>query len=303
MIVCNAAKGVAATACDHRRGAKKRQLQGGVMCPHLSRIWIRPALVALGLLSIYGAVTWAEPPSPAQPARDPALQPAPQQAISYEGSFTDGKITVDLKAVEIAKYTGTVTMGDQKFPLVAADTGQGLQGTFESKGKQFAFTATLTTDKLFFQTGRSQYTLTRVPVQENPLDKPGTPDNPLDQPKTPAPPVKEPAKEPGREPQPPVKEPTPPPTEQPPQLIGVWSGAMKGGGVIIPVTIAFRADGHYVLRTQQGPVQEGKWTATADSLTQMPDDGMAERHPYEIQGNVLTITAATGTMRLSKVGG
>jgi len=79
-------------------------------------------------------------------------------AATFAGSFSDGKVTVELSESGGA-YVGTIALGDTKFPAKASVAGQGLAGTFTSNGSDYAFTATLDGDRLIFVTGGKTYTL------------------------------------------------------------------------------------------------------------------------------------------------
>jgi len=83
---------------------------------------------------------------------------------SFAGSFSDGKVTVELSESGGA-YVGTIAQGDTKFPAKASVAGQGLAGTFTSNGNEYAFTATLDGDRLIFTTGGKTYTLARATAQ------------------------------------------------------------------------------------------------------------------------------------------
>jgi hypothetical protein len=76
----------------------------------------------------------------------------------YAGSFSDGKVTVELSESDGA-YVGTIALGDTRFPAKASVAGQGLAGTFTSNGGEYPFTATLDGDRLIFVTGGKTYTL------------------------------------------------------------------------------------------------------------------------------------------------
>jgi hypothetical protein len=81
------------------------------------------------------------------------------------------------------RYSGTMTLRDRKFPVIAHAEGDRLMGTFQSDGSSFDFVATLDGDVLKLTSGGSDYTMRRgaaAPAAENPLGKPA-PKNPLAQ--------------------------------------------------------------------------------------------------------------------------
>jgi hypothetical protein len=123
-------------------------------------------------------ITLAATPSGAAPvaggaANATAANPAPTPAASaadFAGNYTGDKINIEL-INSAGQITGTITMGQQKFPLTASLDGQTLKGTFESGGNKFEFTATLQGNMLKFNTGGNSYTLQKPAVAPiNPLD-------------------------------------------------------------------------------------------------------------------------------------
>jgi hypothetical protein len=77
------------------------------------------------------------------------------------GTYADGRITVDL-AEHAGSYAGTIRMGDQRFPLTALVSGQGIDGLFTAGGHPYAFTASLDGATLHLTTGSTRYDLRRA---------------------------------------------------------------------------------------------------------------------------------------------
>lgn len=95
-----------------------------------------------------------------------------------EGSFTfrDDKITFTFVSdPRQPQATGSITMGDQKFPVrVTAWNGRDIAGTFQASGADFNFTGKVDGDTLLFTTDGTNYTLKSVgpppaPKKRNPL--------------------------------------------------------------------------------------------------------------------------------------
>ncbi len=61
-----------------------------------------------------------------------------------------------------AKYTGTLAQKDRKFPIVAAAVGNKLNGTFQSEGTRFPFTAVLNSATLSLSSEGTTYTLRKA---------------------------------------------------------------------------------------------------------------------------------------------
>ncbi len=106
-------------------------------------------------------------PTPSAPA-DSAINPLGAAATaSFTGKFSDGKLTLD-GTDSNGDFSGTLQLGDSKFPAKARINGQSLDGTFNAGGTSFPFTATLNGDTVNLTSGGKNYTLTRAaPV--NPL--------------------------------------------------------------------------------------------------------------------------------------
>ncbi len=105
----------------------------------------------------------------------PAPQPQPA-AGSMAGSYSGGKVKMELASNDGISYTGTVQLGDKTFPLTARATATGLAGEFESGGNKFPFEATLAGDRLTFKTGGTSHELKKAAA--NPFEG-GGPVNPF----------------------------------------------------------------------------------------------------------------------------
>jgi hypothetical protein len=89
-------------------------------------------------------------------------------AAPYAGTFSTDRFKLELKSADGQIYVGTITMGDNKFPLTGRAQRDSLTGSFESQGSRFDFIAGQTSEGLTFKTGDSDYTLKRQTA--NPLD-------------------------------------------------------------------------------------------------------------------------------------
>jgi hypothetical protein len=90
-------------------------------------------------------------------------------AQGLAGTYSDGQITLDLQE-QGGQYSGTITMGDQKFPVKARMQGDQLVGSFTSEGHDFDFTATWDGSTMKFTTGSTDYILKKQ-GRKNPLAK------------------------------------------------------------------------------------------------------------------------------------
>lgn len=81
----------------------------------------------------------------------------------FVGTFEGADMTITIQAGGAAgTVNGTIRRGEQSFPLMAKLVPQGIRGTFESDGHDFAFDATLEDGKsLVFNTEGTTYTLAR----------------------------------------------------------------------------------------------------------------------------------------------
>jgi hypothetical protein len=91
-------------------------------------------------------------PALAQPTNPLARDP-------WAGTYAGAELKVTLERKD-GGYTGTIVLGDQRLPLTARLAGATLEGTFESQGHPFAFTATLDGATLVLVTGGATH---RVP--------------------------------------------------------------------------------------------------------------------------------------------
>jgi hypothetical protein len=99
-------------------------------------------------------------------------QDAPPAPGTYEG---DG-LTLTLTAADDGKLTGSVTLGDKKFPVTAAAEGATIRGTFDADGTAYPFVLKADAAGATFDSDGNTYKLKRR--ASNPLAKPKKP-NPL----------------------------------------------------------------------------------------------------------------------------
>jgi|YNPBryantNP2012_1023418.scaffolds.fasta_scaffold15743_1 hypothetical protein len=104
----------------------------------------------------------------------------PVSAADYAGTFKGHGLTVIFAPAQEG-YSGTIQMGDKKFPCTAQETSGQLRGTFNSDGNQFEFKATIAGSMLTLESGGTVYTLERQSVPVNPLARP-EPVSPLAEP-------------------------------------------------------------------------------------------------------------------------
>jgi hypothetical protein len=105
-------------------------------------------------------------------------------AAPHSGIFKDERITLEFAppASRVAgEVTGSIRLGDQTFPFTAKASPQSgvLNGTFESQGDRFGFSASLDGQMLIFTTEGTTYRLKKQST--NPLVRPASP-NPLVEP-------------------------------------------------------------------------------------------------------------------------
>jgi hypothetical protein len=109
---------------------------------------------------------------------------AAAQEASLAGTYRDEQLTVVLtqsaQPGRPASYTGTIQLGDQKFPLKAEVEGNRLKGTFESQGSRYEFNGSAAGRMLVLTTGGTTYRLTKQ--SSNPLARPPAKPNPLARP-------------------------------------------------------------------------------------------------------------------------
>ncbi|MGD0390416.1 MAG: hypothetical protein ABSC42_15840 [Tepidisphaeraceae bacterium] len=93
----------------------------------------------------------------------------------FPGDYTGPNLSIEIVS-EGGSYTGSIHLGQQVLPIKAQVTGGQLVGTFASNGHDYAFTASISGDKLTFSSGTKTYQLSRN--APNPLGNP-QPANPL----------------------------------------------------------------------------------------------------------------------------
>ncbi len=123
------------------------------------------------------AATPAEPnPLAGGGGNNPLAAPV---ADRFAGTYKNERISVQLQPAADG-YTGTIAMGDRKFPAVAHADRDRLTGTFDAGGNKFDFSATLSGNALQMASGQNNFTLRKEPPP-NPLDAVGgdAPVNPL----------------------------------------------------------------------------------------------------------------------------
>ena len=100
------------------------------------------------------------------------LIPGVASPADYSGSYQSDKLSVVI-APAGAGYGGEIHLGQQRFPLQAAEQGNHLTGVFSSSGSNYSFTADLQADGLTLSTGGATYVLRKVaPAAVNPLAGP-----------------------------------------------------------------------------------------------------------------------------------
>lgn len=109
--------------------------------------------------------------------RDPAPAPAPAPANdkgnplarkSYAGTYSNGKLTLELADAADDGYSGSITLGESKFPATATVAGGGLQGTFTVGNDKYAFTVTIDGDAATLVSDGTTYNLKKQ-GPKNPL--------------------------------------------------------------------------------------------------------------------------------------
>lgn len=114
----------------------------------------------------------AAPPADGNPlGGNPLGGNPPGQAQPFAGKFSDGNLTLELAPANGA-YGGTLTLGSRRFPAKAKANNQSLEGSFDSGGTSFPFTAKLDGNTLTLSSGGKTYTLRRAAV--NPLGASGS---------------------------------------------------------------------------------------------------------------------------------
>jgi hypothetical protein len=127
------------------------------------------------LLAIFSTFGFSGAP-PGISAGNPLASANPLAAADpYIGSFKSDQIQIEFNGSGGA-YRGNIHFGGQRFPFEARKVGQAIQGTFQSQGTPFEFTASLNGTKLTFSTGGTIYALEKEmssqpanPLATNPL--------------------------------------------------------------------------------------------------------------------------------------
>jgi hypothetical protein len=84
-------------------------------------------------------------------------------AANYSGTFKNEELTVTLDG-DKGQYSGAIEMGERKFPLTASEKDGKLEGSFESQGRNFDFTATLNGQTMTLVSGGTTYVLKKQTV-------------------------------------------------------------------------------------------------------------------------------------------
>jgi hypothetical protein len=81
-------------------------------------------------------------------------------ADPFSGNYAGDGVTVSLSGAAGA-YQGGLTVQGTEYPVQARQQGSRLEGTFTAGGQVYPFSATLSGDRMTFESGGSQYTLVR----------------------------------------------------------------------------------------------------------------------------------------------
>ena len=121
-------------------------------------------------------------PTPEKPQPSPSVQSKPG---SFAGTFKGAEVTLTLAAAGEGKLTGTIVMGDKKYPATAKLVPQGIEGSFKVEEESFEFLAKFEGDSLLLNSGGTTHILLRQggakptnPLASKPTEKP-KPSNPL----------------------------------------------------------------------------------------------------------------------------
>ena len=87
---------------------------------------------------------------------------------SMAEKYSDGQLTVELAGTGDS-LTGTFTLNNQQFPVVARSNSANIEGTFTVGSDAFPFTATLDGSTLTLTSGGKTYSLKRISPPANPL--------------------------------------------------------------------------------------------------------------------------------------
>jgi hypothetical protein len=77
------------------------------------------------------------------------------------GTFSNQDLRVELRSAAMFKYTGTMTVQGQTFPLQGTLSPRGLAGSFTANGQAFAFTAVVEGNSMRLVSDGTEYQLTR----------------------------------------------------------------------------------------------------------------------------------------------
>jgi hypothetical protein len=176
--------GVALTATHKFSGTLAIDLDNGVLVSSdvAGPLTIEHGTNASGKMIQTGQVTLHTKSTPLKPQQEITVRPQPDARAApiapYAGIYTDGKLTVELKAADgPQQFTGIIKLADKTYSLKAHVAAERLEGTFDADAASFGFTATLDGSTLKFTTADTTYT---VKKQGNPLAPTTTPAaNPL----------------------------------------------------------------------------------------------------------------------------
>lgn len=90
----------------------------------------------------------------------------PDAAAAYAGQFTSDALTLRLNPAGGGGYTGEIHFKDKTYPVHARGSAGSLQGTFDSGGDAFPFTASFDNGTLTLATGGASYRLQRAQGSE-----------------------------------------------------------------------------------------------------------------------------------------
>jgi len=88
---------------------------------------------------------------------------AAAQGAPIAGTFSDGRVTLTLRAIGGGQYTGSITIDGAAYQLSAVGSPQRVDGTFVAGGSSFAFQAEAVGDTVTLVSGASRYALQRRP--------------------------------------------------------------------------------------------------------------------------------------------
>jgi hypothetical protein len=95
---------------------------------------------------------------------------AADKADQFPGHYKNDRMAVEIIATGSGGYRGTIRLGAQEFPFQARADGSRLQGTFDSQGYRYGFSASFQGDELNLVSGGKSYALKRQALAPpNPL--------------------------------------------------------------------------------------------------------------------------------------